>query len=117
MTSPSRPPAWQTHRPGRHGFPAKTARRIIRRDKECQLAYPGCTGTPTAADHIVGWADATAAGWEPEDIDDPTNGQGVCGPCHTIKTQGEARRGAQRAAARRPRNRPRSNNRHPGFRK
>lgn len=98
----------------RRGFPPKTARRIIRRDQTCQLEFPGCTTKATEADHIVGWADALAAGWEPEDIDDETNGQGACSSCHRIKTQQEIARGKQRAAARKPRQRPRP--KHPGLR-
>ena len=103
---------WQHRRPGRRGFPAPTARRILRRDRTCQLAHPGCTGEATIADHIVGWADATAAGWDPADIDDESNGQGVCGSCHRGKTAAEAARGRARATARRPRQRPRPP--HPG---
>ena len=62
MAPRTNPTPWEHHtRPGRHGFPKATARRIIRRDKTCQLAYPGvCVGTPRIADHVVGWADACA---------------------------------------------------------
>lgn len=56
-----------------------------------------CTQVSTIADHIVGVEDALAAGWGPADIHDPSNGQGVCEPCHRVKTAAEQQRGRQRA--------------------
>lgn len=100
----------------RRSFPAKIRRRILARDKTCQLQYPGvCTGTPEIADHIVGWADATAAGWDPRDIDDPANGQASCRPCSDTKLKAEQQRGRARAAAARPKQRPTEP--HPGLKR
>ncbi len=107
------PQPWASNRPGRRGFPPKVARHILRRDKTCQLDYPGCQTTPTQADHITPWAEATLLGWTPQQINDPTNGQAACGPCHAIKSQAEAQRGAARARAARPKQRPAKP--HPGM--
>lgn len=112
MTHPIERPgtSWsKTRRP----FPRATARRILTRDGECQLRYNVCTGNADEADHIVGHADALAAGWDPADIDDETNGQAACHPCHALKTQAEQARGRQRANQQRPRIRPQP--KHPGF--
>lgn len=106
------PAPWSNARRGTHGFTRRQARGILSRDKTCQLQLPGCTEQPTEADHIVGIADALAAGWDPADIDDETNGQAVCSNCHTQKTQGEIRRGLERVASR---TRKRPTERHPGF--
>ena len=87
-------------RPGRRGFSKSVARKILKRDDyECQLRYPGCLVEATIADHVLGWADATAAGWAPEDIDDPGNGQAACSHCSSQKTRAEAARGRARRAA------------------
>lgn len=114
---------WDQHRrPGRRGFPKRVARRILARDRVCQLGWHGCTETPEIADHIIGWADATAAGWDPADIDSAANGQGVCRACHTRKTAVEAQRGRERAvtagrvrAVRRPAKPTRPEPPHPGI--
>ena len=88
----------------RRSFPTTTTRRILTRDGECQLRYPGCTSQADEADHIIPHAEATRLGWDPADIDDETNGQAVCRHCHTIKTRSEQTTGAnrRRAQARRP---------------
>lgn len=104
--------AWERSTP-RRSFPTRTARAILRRDAECQLRYEGCTGQADEADHIIGHADATAAGWHPDDIDDPTNGQAVCTPCHLIKTQAEQTRGRKRTEQHR--SRQRQAEQHPGL--
>lgn len=62
------PPDWNRKR-----------RRILRRDKTCQLRYPGCVHLPTEVDHR-----------EPGDNHDDANLQAVCAPCHRTKTQAEA---------------------------
>lgn len=106
-------PQWQSNRPGRHAFPKAVAKAILRRDGECMLRiHPDCTGEAEEADHIVSWADATRAGWAPEDIDDPGNGRAVCARCHRIVTQAQAVAGKarQRAEGRR------QPERHPGLR-
>ena len=88
------------HRPGRHSFPKPVARAILKRDGECTLRIsPACTGEAEEADHIVSHADATRAGWAPEDIDDMGNGRAVCAPCHRILSQAQAQAGAQRKRA------------------
>lgn len=85
----------------RRSFPPKVAKAIRQRDGECMLRIsPACTGDPDEADHIVSHADATRAGWDPADIDDPGNGQAACTACHRLKTQGEQQRGRQRQRAR-----------------
>lgn len=99
----------------RHSFPARTRRAILRRDPTCQLGYTGCTIDSTEADHIIGHADATAAGWDPADIDDENNGQGVCQPCHLQKTARERARGQQRSQSDPRRQRARPTERHPGL--
>ena len=111
----TRPPGQNTSRSGRRrSFPSPIARRIRARDGECQLRFDGCTGGADEADHIMGWADAVAAGWAEEDINDEANGQAACSECHEEKTQGQIDRGRARAAATKPRNRPKP--KHPGLR-
>ena len=86
----------------RRTLPAKTRRAILHRDPTCQIGGPGCTGTALEVDHIIGVADALAAGWAPDDIDDPSNLQGACPTCHGAKTRAEQSRGRARKARRRP---------------
>ena len=97
----------------RRSFPTKTRRLILNRDPECQLRYPCCTIVSTEADHIIPHGQALALGWDQADIDDPRNGQGVCIPCHQVKTRAEQTAGRQQAAAKRSRKRP--TERHPGL--
>lgn len=72
---------------GQRGVPAKVRRRIINRDKECQLGFVGCTVTIDEVDHIINVA---SRGLERERDVDPNNLQGVCKHCHHIKSQAEA---------------------------
>ena len=68
MTGPPDPTPtqpWASNRTGRRGFTQKVARFILRRDKDCQLGYPGCQTTPTQADHMTPWAEAILLGWTP----------------------------------------------------
>ena len=115
MTPPPVQPSAPWAHPARRGhrFTKKTARRIIARDRTCQLQLPGCTTEATQADHIIGVMDALAAGWEPADVNYESNGQGVCDSCHQLKTRGEIQRGQARAAAKRSRRRPEQQ--HPGL--
>jgi 5-methylcytosine-specific restriction endonuclease McrA len=55
---------------------------------QCQIKGPTCTSRATQADHIVpvAWGGAEH---------DRANGQGVCAPCHGVKTRSESRRGSQ----------------------
>lgn len=115
MTSPPRETgSWSGTR---RSFPRRIARAILHRDRACQLAWEGCTTDATEADHIVGHADALAAGWPIEDIDDPANGQGVCRNCHRLKTRMEIARGLDRARTQGPPrpNRQRPAAQHPGL--
>jgi len=96
----------------RRSFPPRTARAILQRDGQCMLQLAGCTGQAEEADHIVSHADATRAGWDPADIDDPGNGRAVCRSCHSqvTRAQIEAGKARRRAGGRRP------PERHPGLR-
>lgn len=80
-----------------HGFTKKQRARILRRHPTCRH----CGAPSTEADHIVPVAQGGT--------NDDTNGQGLCHPCHTAKTQAEAH--AARTAT--PRQRPREP--HPGL--
>ncbi len=69
------------------GFPTKTRARILKRDPVCRC--PGCrhhtgpcTQPSTDADHILNLARGGTNHIE--------NGQGLCHPCHLIKTAHEA---------------------------
>jgi 5-methylcytosine-specific restriction protein A len=65
------------------------ATRILKRDKTCQLHYPGtwhtnkgeatCTRIATEVDHIGSRTDHS-----------PKNLRGVCSPCHRRRTQEQA---------------------------
>ena len=118
MSNTPTPPhiPWATkNRPARRAFPRSVARRILARDPDCGLAYPGiCTGASEEADHVIPHSIAVQLGWELDEIDHPDNGQGVCRACHQRKTAREsalARRHAalQRQAKQRPQRR------HPGL--
>ena len=79
-------------------FPKATRRRILNRDRTCRH----CRKHPaTIADHIVPVAEGGT--------DDERNGQGLCAPCHDVKTKAERLRGLARVAPRRP------TERHPGL--
>jgi 5-methylcytosine-specific restriction endonuclease McrA len=95
------PMAWEGRRPGRHAFPQSTAKAILLRDQDCVLGLCGCTGQATQADHIVSWADADRLGWTMEEINDISNGAGLCANCHAIKTADESSRGLRRSVERR----------------
>jgi 5-methylcytosine-specific restriction endonuclease McrA len=112
------PQPWANRtRPGRRAFRPSIAKRILRQSHECALQLPGCTITPTEVDHIVGWSDALALGWDPADIDDPTNGQAVCRTCHATKTRAQQQRGRQRQAERRAVSSRRQAEPHPGLKR
>jgi 5-methylcytosine-specific restriction protein A len=75
--------AWSTGRSARterlpRDWSTRIRPRILRRDPTCQLGYPGCTHTSTQVDHIVAGDDHL-----------DHNLQGVCGPCHAIKSSAE----------------------------
>ena len=95
---------WQSNSrgPRSRGFPEAVRLAILARDRnQCQLAYAGCTGWATDADHII-------PVFEGGD-DEMANGQAACPACHKIKTQAEAARARRRRTHR-------STPRHPGLR-
>lgn len=70
---------------------------VLTRDRHtCQhCGHTDPTGRTLEADHILN----IRRGGNP---DDPDNGQTLCGPCHTIKTQAEAAAGRAAKSTRRP---------------
>lgn len=69
----------------RRSFPDKTRRRILRRDPICVA----CNTNPAEiVDHIVPVAEGGT--------DAATNGQGMCRPCHDLKSEQERERGRDR---------------------
>lgn len=67
---------------------------VIRRDKVCQLAFPGCTSTIEELHHPVGLADQ---GLSRSRRTRPSEVVGVCSHCHLIATKDQQQRGRQRA--------------------
>src|SRR5690606_22232818 len=90
-----------------HGFPYRVRKKILQLYPVCN--WPGCSAPSEEADHIVPYAEAVRLGWTDAEIDDVSNGQGLCREHHSIKTKEEARRGTQRRA------RKRQPERHPAF--
>lgn len=90
--------AWE----GSHsqGFPPWMRAFILQRDPACRCSGckhctpEGCTKRSTIADHVIPKAEHGA--------DTPTNGQGLCDPCHQPKIQAEAARGRARNSPKRP---------------
>jgi 5-methylcytosine-specific restriction enzyme A len=81
----------------RRAFPTRMRTAILR-------LYPVCCACgrarSTVADHIISHADCIRAGINPDTI---SNGQGLCGTCHDVKTKAEARAGrARQPRAKRP---------------
>lgn len=72
------------------GFPRATRDRIIQREPICscsgcrRCSPEGCRRPSTEADHVIERADGGT--------DDETNGCGMCGPCHRVKTSDHAAR-------------------------
>lgn len=62
----------------------KTVKRIVGRDKTCQLKLPGCTGTAQTADHVISRANGGS------NKDD--NLRGSCHSCNRSKGNGSHRR-------------------------
>lgn len=81
--------------PRSRGVPAKVARRVMRRDTHrCQIAGPGCAGEAIQVDHIVPVFEGG--------VNELSNLQAVCGPCHEVKTQVEAQRARMKLSRKRP---------------
>jgi len=77
----------------------RTRARILRRDPNCRLGYDCCTRTSTTVDHRV----PVSQGGGHED----SNLQGVCVPCHAVKSEREKLEGMARKSRRRaPRRHP-----------
>ncbi|MEM8619842.1 MAG: HNH endonuclease signature motif containing protein [Actinomycetota bacterium] len=70
-------------------FPGPVRRRILERDPICAACHQRPS---TIADHIVPVAEGGG--------DDESNGQGLCDPCHDVKTRSEIDRGRARRQAR-----------------
>lgn len=77
----------------RTAFPPRIRRLILTRQPECAT---GCGQPSTIADHIINHPTAIRAGWTLEQYHSPTNGQGLCEPCHTLKTRDEQAEGRNR---------------------
>ncbi len=79
----------------------KKRKRILERDcylcQECRrqgrLTAIGDQPYSAFVDHIKPKAEAKAEGWAQEQIDDDSNLQSLCKPCHTAKTDQEKNRG------------------------
>ncbi len=67
---------------------------VLERDRHrCQLQYDCCTGTATEVDHIDPIAET---GGNRSVIPPVSRLQSVCAPCHTRRTQNQARAGRSR---------------------
>lgn len=64
---------------------------VLKRDCDlCQVCLKKGEYTPArTVDHIVSKANAERMGWTKERMDDPSNLQTICDPCHAIKTEAE----------------------------
>lgn len=87
--------AWGTKSRHERGYDyAWTKRReeIMKRDagrcQPCQRAGRLGVGAH-AVDHIVSKAKAKELGWTREQMDDPSNLEAICNPCHSAKTEAE----------------------------
>jgi 5-methylcytosine-specific restriction endonuclease McrA len=85
---------WQNGRPGSN-IPARVKRIVRHRQaNQCNTIDPNiCTGEIQEFDHITNIA---TLGVERSQANDPDNIQGLCAPCHKVKTQREARAGQNR---------------------
>lgn len=78
-------------------IPKRIKDQVRRRDKTCQLQYPGiCTGAIDQFDHPDGLA---AHGLDRAPVRSAAEVQGVCEPCHEHKTEGQRQAGIARARA------------------
>lgn len=85
---------WGTKSRHERGYGAawvKLRTRIMERDCGlCQVCRKtGRVAPAYAVDHIVSKANATRLGWTEEQIDDESNLQAICRPCHDEKTEVE----------------------------
>ena len=78
-------------------IPQRIKDQVRRRDKVCQLQYPGiCTGAIDEFDHPGGLA---AHGQQRTTVRSALEVQGVCTPCHGVKTEGQRKAGIANAIA------------------
>ena len=86
--------AWTNGGPGSK-IPDRIKRTVrTRQGNRCNtIDLHVCTGTIDEFDHIV---NVKTLGINRADANDPDNIQGLCRPCHTVKTQTEARAGQNR---------------------
>lgn len=98
--------AWSNGGQGSH-IPQWVKRKVDdRQDDMCMRLNPAaCWGTIDEYDHIV---NVKATGQQRRDLErDPDLIQGLCQPCHRVKTQLEAKAGRQkRSGKRKPRPHP-----------
>lgn len=96
------PGGWQpdAHRGNRHqrGYGwtwEKTRKRILDRDTSlCQPCLKrGIVAVGTQVDHVTSKAEARSLGWTTKQIEDDSNLQSICDPCHREKTSRESTRG------------------------
>lgn len=86
----------------RSSFPSAIRKRILERDPICAICHEQ---TSTIADHEPNYMTLVRLGVP--DPHDPKYGQGLCSPCHDIKTLAEAAAGRKRMKGRRePRRHP-----------
>lgn len=77
-----------TPRTSRTGHKARRVR-ILKRDPECQLQLPGCTGTSSVCDHRVPLGAAIVVGLTEAQLDTDDNCQGACDACSRRKSSQE----------------------------
>jgi len=85
---------WGTKSRHERGYGAawvKLRTRIMERDHGlCQVcSKAGRVTIAYAVDHIVSKANAARLKWTPAQMDDPSNLQAICKPCHDSKTEAE----------------------------
>jgi hypothetical protein len=71
--------------------PKRVKDQVRRRDRVCQIGYPGiCTGAIDQFDHPIGLAEQ---GLRRTGIRNASEIQGVCIPCHRLKTEQQRKAG------------------------
>lgn len=76
--------AWDKE--SRSRIPERVKSQVRRRDKTCRLNYQGCTHQIDEFDHIQGLA---ALGIPRTPVLNAEDIQGVCKPCHAIKSEAQ----------------------------
>lgn len=85
---------WGTKSRHERGYGAEWVRlrtKIMQRDCGlCQMCRKaGRVTVAYAVDHIISKANALRMKWTPEQVDDESNLQAICRPCHDTKTEAE----------------------------